>query len=189
MGFSCYGEADDFLPGVCSYCRVAKAAVMLASLPRWCLFRTCDADLLCRSLSQVVLQMAEGLPQHYAWCLRCADGNRFLSANECTIHPTYKEKILKPRIFCTMITGKRLGHLALAVSAPQLAREYSRLNTAVAAGRRIGSAGNRCIEACCTEGDNEKGCFSLVRSPLWSRKSSLRQKLLRKLWRKPSLSF
>ena len=44
-------------------------------------------------------------------CLRCADGElRFLSANECTIHPTYKEKILKATDLCTMVTGKRLGH-------------------------------------------------------------------------------
>ncbi|MBO5300108.1 MAG: nitronate monooxygenase, partial [Clostridia bacterium] len=37
-------------------------------------------------------------------------GTRFLSAHECTIHPAYKEKILKATDLCTMVTGKRLGH-------------------------------------------------------------------------------
>ena len=37
-------------------------------------------------------------------------GTRFLSAEECNIHPIYKEKILKAGDLCTMVTGKRLGH-------------------------------------------------------------------------------
>lgn len=37
-------------------------------------------------------------------------GTRFLSAEECSIHPNYKEKILKASDLCTMVTGKRLGH-------------------------------------------------------------------------------
>ena len=37
-------------------------------------------------------------------------GTRFLSAEECNIHPTYKEKILKAGDLATMVTGKRLGH-------------------------------------------------------------------------------
>ena len=36
-------------------------------------------------------------------------GTRFLSAYECSIHPNYKEKILKATDLCTMVTGKRLG--------------------------------------------------------------------------------
>lgn len=34
----------------------------------------------------------------------------FLSAEECSIHPVYKGKILKATDLCTMVTGKRLGH-------------------------------------------------------------------------------
>ena len=37
-------------------------------------------------------------------------GTRFLSAAECSIHPVYKEKIIKATDLCTMVTGKRLGH-------------------------------------------------------------------------------
>ena len=37
-------------------------------------------------------------------------GTRFLAAAECSVHPIYKEKILKATDLCTMVTGKRLGH-------------------------------------------------------------------------------
>lgn len=37
-------------------------------------------------------------------------GTRFLVADECQVHPAYKEKILKARDIDTVVTGKRLGH-------------------------------------------------------------------------------
>ena len=37
-------------------------------------------------------------------------GTRFLVAHECSIHPTYKEKVLKATDLGTITTGKRLGH-------------------------------------------------------------------------------
>ena len=37
-------------------------------------------------------------------------GTRFLVAEECQVHPSYKEKILKARDIDTVVTGKRLGH-------------------------------------------------------------------------------
>ena len=52
-------------------------------------------------------------------------GTRFLSAYECTIHPNYKEKILKANDLCTMVTGKRLGHPVRSLRT-QYARNYSK---------------------------------------------------------------
>jgi len=52
-------------------------------------------------------------------------GTRFLSAEECSIHPTYKEKILKATDLCTMVTGKRLGHPVRSLRT-QFARDYSK---------------------------------------------------------------
>ncbi len=52
-------------------------------------------------------------------------GTRFLSANECSIHPVYKEKVLKATDLCTMVTGKRLGHPVRSLRTP-FAREYSK---------------------------------------------------------------
>ncbi len=37
-------------------------------------------------------------------------GTRFLTAQECTVHPAYKKKILAARDIDTIVTGKRLGH-------------------------------------------------------------------------------
>ena len=50
-------------------------------------------------------------------------GTRFLSAAECSIHPIYKEKILKATDLCTMVTGKRLGHPVRSLRTP-FSREY-----------------------------------------------------------------
>lgn len=50
-------------------------------------------------------------------------GTRFLSACECSIHPIYKEKILKANDLCTMVTGKRLGHPVRSLRT-QFARDY-----------------------------------------------------------------
>ena len=52
-------------------------------------------------------------------------GTRFLSAAECSIHPVYKEKILKATDLCTMVTGKRLGHPVRSLRT-QFSREYSK---------------------------------------------------------------
>ena len=37
-------------------------------------------------------------------------GTRFLTAEECTVHPNYKEKVLKAKDRDTIVTGKSLGH-------------------------------------------------------------------------------
>ena len=52
-------------------------------------------------------------------------GTRFLSAEECSIHPSYKEKILKATDLCTMVTGKRLGHPVRSLRT-QFATDYSK---------------------------------------------------------------
>ena len=52
-------------------------------------------------------------------------GTRFLSAEECTIHPAYREKILKANDLSTMVTGKRLGHPVRSLRT-QFARDFSK---------------------------------------------------------------
>ena len=52
-------------------------------------------------------------------------GTRFLSAQECSIHPVYKEKILKATDLCTMVTGKRLGHPVRSLRT-EFARDYAK---------------------------------------------------------------
>ena len=51
-------------------------------------------------------------------------GTRFLSAEECSSHPVYKERILKANDLSTMVTGKRLGHPVRSLRT-NIARSYS----------------------------------------------------------------
>lgn len=45
-------------------------------------------------------------------------GTRFLAAEECTVHPNYKEKILKATDISTIVTGKTLGHPVRSLKTP-----------------------------------------------------------------------
>lgn len=45
-------------------------------------------------------------------------GTRFLVAEECNVHPAYKEKILKATDISTTVTGKSLGHPVRSLKTP-----------------------------------------------------------------------
>lgn len=45
-------------------------------------------------------------------------GTRFLSAEECTAHQEYKDKILKATDISTIVTGKTLGHPVRSLKTP-----------------------------------------------------------------------
>ena len=51
-----------------------------------------------------------------------ADGvqvaTRFLAAEECTVHQSYKEKIIKASDISTIVTGKTLGHPVRSLNTP-----------------------------------------------------------------------
>lgn len=85
-------------------------------------------------------------------------GTRFLSANECTIHPTYKEKILKATDLCTMVTGKRLGHPVRSLRTP-FARTYSQAEYGGVSDEELEEMGKGILRLAVQEGDEEKGCF------------------------------
>lgn len=85
-------------------------------------------------------------------------GTRFLSAEECTIHPVYKEKILKASDLCTMVTGKRLGHPVRSLRT-QFAREYSKAEYGGMSDEELEALGTGALRLAVQEGDNEKGCF------------------------------
>lgn len=85
-------------------------------------------------------------------------GTRFLSAFECTIHPNYKEKILKANDLCTMVTGKRLGHPVRSLRT-QFARNYSKAEYGGMPDDELEALGGGTLRLAVKEGDNEKGCF------------------------------
>lgn len=85
-------------------------------------------------------------------------GTRFLSAEECSIHPVYKEKILKATDLCTTVTGKRLGHPVRSLRT-QFAREYTKAEYGGMPDDELEALGTGALRLAVKEGDLEKGCF------------------------------
>lgn len=85
-------------------------------------------------------------------------GTRFLSAYECTIHPAYKEKILKATDLCTMVTGKRLGHPVRSLRT-QFARNYFKAEYSSMPDEELEALAVGALRLAVQEGDDQKGCF------------------------------
>lgn len=85
-------------------------------------------------------------------------GTRFLSASECTIHPTYKEKILKATDLCTMVTGKRLGHSVRSLRT-KFAQNYAKAEYGGMPDEELENLAVGALRLAVQEGDLEKGCF------------------------------
>ena len=85
-------------------------------------------------------------------------GTRFLSAEECTIHSTYKEKIVSAKDLCTMVTGKRLGHPVRSLRT-QFARNYAQAEYGGMPDEELENLAVGALRLAVQEGDLEKGCF------------------------------
>ena len=85
-------------------------------------------------------------------------GTRFLSAEECTIHPTYKEKIVNANDLCTMVTGKRLGHPVRSLRT-QFARNYFKAEYSTMPDDELENLAVGALRKAVQEGDVKDGCF------------------------------
>lgn len=85
-------------------------------------------------------------------------GTRFLSAEECSIHPVYKEKILKATDLCTMVTGKRTGHPVRSLRTG-FSRAYSKAEYAGTPDEELKEMASGAFRLAVLEGDIQKGCF------------------------------
>ena len=85
-------------------------------------------------------------------------GTRFLSAEECSIHPVYKERILKANDLCTMVTGKRLGHPVRSLRT-NFARNYAKAEYGGMDDEALEALGSGALRKAVVEGDLEEGCF------------------------------
>ena len=101
-----------------------------------------------RGMAAAIMLGAEGVQM----------GTRFLSARECSIHPNYKEKILKAGDLCTMVTGKRLGHPVRSLRTP-FARNYLKAEYGGMSDEDLEALGVGSLRLAVQEGDNERGCF------------------------------
>lgn len=85
-------------------------------------------------------------------------GTRFLSAEECGIHPIYKHKILDSTDLCTMVTGKRLGHPVRSLRTP-FARDYLKAEYGGMPDDELEALAVGSLRLAVIDGDEEKGCF------------------------------
>lgn len=94
-------------------------------------------------------------------------GTRFMTAEECTVHPAVKNEIVKARDRDTVVTGRSTGH-PVRVIRNRLSREFEALDAAGAADEmeRLGVGK---LRVAMVEGDVEGGsvmsgqCAALVR--------------------------
>lgn len=85
-------------------------------------------------------------------------GTRFLVAEECSVHPNYKEKVLKANDLATITTGKRLGHPVRSLKTPfsraMFQAEYSDIPDEELDAMAMGS-----LALAARDGDLQKGSF------------------------------
>ena len=85
-------------------------------------------------------------------------GTRFLSAKECTISDTYREKILKAGDLCTVVTGRRLGHPVRSLRTP-FARRYAKAEYSDISDEELEAMGTGALCKAVVDGNLEDGCF------------------------------
>lgn len=85
-------------------------------------------------------------------------GTRFLSAEECSIHATYKEKIIKATDLCTTVTGKRLGHPVRSLRTP-FTREYTKLEYSDTPDEVLEQMGVGSVRKAVVDGNLQEGSF------------------------------
>lgn len=85
-------------------------------------------------------------------------GTRFLVAEECCVHPHYKEKVLKANDTATMVSGKRTGHPVRALKTPFsrafLKKEYTDCTDEELEGFGVGA-----LRKAVQDGDLQEGSF------------------------------
>ena len=86
-------------------------------------------------------------------------GTRFLLAKECSVHPQYKELILKAKDIDTIATGKRLGHPVRALKTP-FSREFAAKEyDSSVSNEELEAFGAGALKRAAVDGDVASGCF------------------------------
>ena len=86
-------------------------------------------------------------------------GTRFLSAKECSVHPIYKEKIIKAGDLATTTTGKRLGHPVRSLRTT-FTREIAKHEfSSEISDDELEQMAVGALRLAAKEGDEKRGCF------------------------------
>ena len=86
-------------------------------------------------------------------------GTRFLVAKECSIHQTYKDKVLKANDGATAVNGRRIGHPARALKNPFTRAFAEREKDLTATDEELTAFGTGALRKAVQDGDWENGSF------------------------------
>ena len=86
-------------------------------------------------------------------------GTRFLVAKECTVHQTYKDKVLAAGDGATVVNGRRIGHPARALKNPFTRSFAAREADPTATDEELTAFGTGALRKAVKEGDWENGSF------------------------------
>ncbi len=85
-------------------------------------------------------------------------GTRFLSADECKVHPVYKERLIKASDIGTMVTGKSIGDAVRALKTP-FAKQFAKMEASGAPADEIRAFGTGSMRKAVFDGDLKGGSF------------------------------
>ena len=80
-------------------------------------------------------------------------GTRFLVADECTVSPVYKEKVLKAKDISTIVTGRRTGHPVRALKTP-FTLNYAKLEATAQTDEELHGTSAGALRKAAKEGDS-----------------------------------
>ncbi|MGM9532524.1 enoyl-[acyl-carrier-protein] reductase FabK [Intestinibacter sp.] len=83
-------------------------------------------------------------------------GTRFLVSNECTVHPRYKEKVLKAKDIETEVTGRSTSH-PVRVLRNKLTREYLKIEKSKPDSEELEELTRGALRKAVVDGDTENG--------------------------------
>jgi enoyl-[acyl-carrier protein] reductase II len=85
-------------------------------------------------------------------------GTRFLVADECCVHPVYKERLIKASDIGTMVTGKSLGDAVRSLKTP-FTKQFAKLEAQGAPADEIRAFGTGSLRKAVFDGDLSGGSF------------------------------
>ena len=83
-------------------------------------------------------------------------GTRFVCSTECTVHPNYKNALIKAKERCTAVTGAPTGHPVRCIEN-KLTKEFLKLEYDHAPNEQIEKLGTGRLRAAVVDGDVEMG--------------------------------
>ena len=86
-------------------------------------------------------------------------GTRFLVANECTVHPNYKKKVLSAKDIDSVKTGIRLGHPVRSIRSPYSRMMFKAEFDPEISDEKLEEMGRGSLRAAAVDGDEKNGCF------------------------------